>query len=216
MDVSFLGHASFRIRGKSVSVVTDPFSSDMVGFKFPKVTADIVTVSHDHQDHNQVALVAGNPKVISGPGEYEIGGVSIFGIPTYHDAKKGEERGRNTVYVLVLDGVRVCHLGDLGHKLTEEQVGEMGTVDILLIPVGGVYTIDSSQASEVVSQLEPRVVIPMHYNIPGLAPQTFSKLARVDEFVKEMGLEPARLEKYSITADKLPEEMQLVVLQRKG
>lgn len=215
MDVIFLGHSSFQIKGKTATVITDPYDAS-IGFKFPKLKADIVTISHEHADHNKPENVVGEPKQVSGPGEYEISGISIFGIATYHDAKQGEERGRNTVYVLSIDGIRLCHLGDLGHKLSEEQVGEVGTVDVLLTPVGGVYTIDAGEASEVVSQLEPRVVIPMHYNIPGLAPQTFGKLAPVDEFVEEMGLEPARLEKYSVTADKLPEEMQLVVLERRG
>lgn len=215
MDIMFLGHASFVLRGKTATVVTDPYDPVMVGFKFPKVRAGIVTVSHAHADHNKVENVDGDPKVVSGPGEYEIGGVSIFGVPTYHDKKQGEERGSNTVYAMNIDGVRVCHLGDLGHKLAEEQVGEIGAVDVLLIPVGGVYTIDAGEASEVVSQLEPRVVIPMHYNTPGLSPKTFSELSGVDEFLKEMGLEPVRDVKYSVAPDKLPEELQVVVLERK-
>lgn len=215
MDITWFGHSSFKLKGKNSSIVTDPFESK-VGFKFPKVEANVVTISHDHWDHNHAELVTDVPKVVKGPGEYEIGGVSIFGIHTYHDAKQGAERGPNTVYVISIDGIKVCHLGDLGHTLTEEQVGEIGAVDVLLIPVGGVYTIDSSQASEVVSSLEPKVVIPMHYSMPDLNQETFAKLSGVEEFVKELGLEPVRDSKYAITSDKLPEEMQLVILERRN
>lgn len=215
MDISFLGHSSFFLRGKGASLVTDPYDSAMVGFKFPRVRADIVTVSHEHEDHNKVESVPDGPKIVRGPGEYEIKGVSIFGVPTYHDNKGGQERGQNTVFVVSIDNLKVCHLGDLGHKLTGEQVGEVGSVDILFVPTGGVYTIDANEASEVVSQLEPRVVIPMHYQTPGLAQATFAGLAPVDEFIKELGIEPTREVKFSITADKLPEEMQVVVLERR-
>lgn len=215
MDITWFGHSSFKLKGKNSSIVTDPFENK-VGFKFPKVEANVVTISHDHWDHNHAELVAGAPKIVKGPGEYEIGGVSIFGIHTYHGAKQGAERGPNTVYVINIDGIKICHLGDLGHTLTEEQVGEIGAVDVLLIPVGGVYTIDSSQASEVVSSLEPKVVIPMHYSMPDLNQETFAKLSEVEEFVKELGLEPVRDSKYAITSDKLPEEMQLVILERRN
>lgn len=216
MDIVFLGHSSFRIKGKNATVITDPFESGKVGFKFPKVEADIVTVSHDHWDHNQSSLVQGSPKVVSGPGEYEIKGVSVFGVPTYHDAKQGAERGKNTVYVITIDNMRVCHLGDLGHTLSEAQVGEIGEVDILLVPVGGVYTISTKEAAEVVSSLEPKIVIPMHYKTGELNQETFGKLAGVDEFVKEMGIGPIKDSKFNITYDKLPEEMQVVILERKS
>lgn len=216
MEVGWFGHSSFRIKGKSAVVVTDPFESGKVGFKFPKTEADIVTVSHDHWDHNQSAQVDGSPRIVSGPGEYEIKGVSIFGVKTFHDRKNGAERGPNTVFVMTVDGLRICHLGDLGHTLNDEQVGEVGEVDILLIPVGGVYTIDAQEAAEVVSALEPKVVIPMHYQVEKLNPEIFAKLSPVDEFVKELGVEPVRDSKFSITSDKLPEEMQLVILERRG
>lgn len=215
MDITWLGHSSFYIKGKSGSLVTDPYDSS-VGFKLPKTEAKIVTVSHDHADHNQANQVQGYPRVVTGPGEYEIGGVSIFGIPTYHDDKKGAERGPNTVYVITMDNIHICHLGDLGHTLSEEQVGEIGSIDILFIPVGGVYTIDAGEAAEVVSQLEPRVVIPMHYQIKGLNPQTFSGLDGVEKFLKEVGMDPVREEKYTITYDKLPEDMQVVLLEKRG
>lgn len=216
MDIVWLGHSSFRIKGKDATIVTDPFDPAMVGLKFPSVAADIVTVSHNHQDHNNLARIEGSPKVVSGPGEYEIKGVSIFGIPSFHDDKKGAERGPNTVYVMTVDKIVICHLGDLGHSLSSEQVGEIGGVDVLLVPVGGTYTLDSAHASEVVSALEPKVVIPMHYQMPGLKPESFAGLEPVDEFVRELGKEPQNLPKYVINYGSLPEEMQLVVLERKA
>src|SRR3989344_3844057 len=208
MDITWLGHSSFRIKGKNASVVTDPFDSS-TGLKFPKVEADIVTVSHDHQDHNRADFVGGSPKIISGPGEYEIKEVSVFGIPTFHDSKNGQERGNNTVYIISMDGMHVCQLGDLGHKLTQDQLGEIGNIDILFVPVGGVYTIDAQVAVEVVTAIEPKVIIPMHYKVSGLK----YELADVADFVKEIGMEPMRTDKYSVTSDKLPEERQLVVLE---
>lgn len=215
MEITWLGHSSFRIKGKTSTVVTDPYDSS-VGFKFPKVEANIVTISHGHADHSNRGGVGGAPRVIDGPGEYEIGGVSIFGIATYHDDKQGSERGPNTVYVITIESVNVCHLGDLGHKLSEEQVGEIGSVDVLLTPVGGVYSLTPALAAEVVSELEPKIVIPMHYQVPGLNSATFGALERVDEFIKEVGVEPIKDSKFVITKDKIPEEMQVVVLERRG
>ncbi|MAG59595.1 lactamase [Candidatus Woesebacteria bacterium] len=216
MEIVWLGHSSFRIKGKEVSVVTDPYDSGMIGIKFPKTEADIVTVSHEHKDHSKVDAVSGTPKVLSSPGEYEIKGVSVFGISTFHDDKQGAQRGTNTIFVIKIDNVVVCHLGDLGHKLSGEQIGEIGAVDVVLVPVGGVYTLDSSRASEVVSSLEPKVVIPMHYQVDGLDPKTFKGLASVDDFIKEIGVEPTRSSKFVVTHDKLPEEEQLVVLERRS
>lgn len=210
MDITWLGHSSFRIKGKNASIVTDPFDPS-IGLKFPKVEADIVTVSHDHQDHNRKDLVGGSPKAVTGPGEYEISDVSIFGIPAFHDSSSGQERGPNTIYTISIDDVHLCHLGDLGHKLTQDQLGEVGSIDILFVPVGGVYTIDAQQALEVVTAIEPKVIIPMHYKVPGLK----YELAEVSDFVKELGMEPVRTEKYSVTTDKLPEERQLIILELK-
>lgn len=215
MDIAYLGHSSFRIHGKFVSLVTDPYAASFVGLKFPKVDAQIVTVSHNHDDHNKDMQVGGSPYIISGPGEYEVKGVSIFGISMYHDDKQGAERGPNTVYVVNLDGIILCHLGDLGHKLSGETVGQIGAVDVLFVPVGGFYTIDASTASEVVSNLEPKIVIPMHYKTEGLAPNFGEKLAPVDDFVKEIGMVPLETNKFVVTQDTLPEEAQLVVLERK-
>lgn len=209
MEISYLGHSSFKIRSREATLVCDPYDSSMVGLKFPKIDADIVTVSHNHNDHNQTKLVGGNPKIVSGPGEYEIKGISIFGIPSFHDKKRGAERGSNTIYTIRMEGINLCHLGDLGEKLSEEQAGEIGSVDILFIPVGGVYTIDQGEAAEIVSVIDPRVVIPMHYKT---ADAKMTELADVSEFVKSIGLEPQKFDKYVVSQDKLPEERTLVIL----
>jgi len=215
MEIQSLGHSSFRIKGKKVIIVTDPYR-DEIGLKMPKVSADIVTVSHQHHDHNNVAAVGRTarrePFIISGPGEYEILGVAIFGLASFHDAEKGAKRGKNTIYIFSLDGLRLVHLGDLGHKLDEGQLEEVNGTDILFVPVGGVYTIGPRLAAEVVGQIQPKIVIPMHYQVPGLSFQ----LAPVDDFLKEMGVEVKPVEKLVISPDKLPEEREVVVLRRKG
>ncbi|TSC54155.1 MAG: hypothetical protein LiPW16_123 [Microgenomates group bacterium LiPW_16] len=210
MEITHLGHSSFKIRGKQASVVTDPFSPQTTGLKFPKVEADIVTISHSHDDHNQAELVGGSPQIFSGPGEYEAKGVKILGVATFHDSSAGSERGQNTVYQIKMDGLTLIHLGDLGHKLETEEVEALNGVDILLVPVGGVYTLDGKGAAQVVGQLEPRVVIPMHYKVPNLA----FELEPVDKFLKEMGKEQVVPQpKLTISKDKLPEELEIVVLE---
>jgi L-ascorbate metabolism protein UlaG (beta-lactamase superfamily) len=210
MEITYLGHASFRIKGKGVSLVTDPFSPEDTGLKFPKVEAQIVTISHQHQDHNQASLVGGQPQVFEGPGEYEASGVKILGIATSHDNLKGLKRGKNTVFQIKIDNLTLVHLGDLGHKLETKDIEALNGVDILFVPVGGVFTVDAKGAAEVVAQLEPRIVIPMHYQSAKL---TFD-LEPVEKFLKEMGKEEIRAqEKLAITKDKLPEEMEVVLLE---
>jgi len=206
-----LGHASFKLKGKNTSVVTDPYDPS-IGLKYPKVEADIVTISHDHPDHNAVGQVGGAPFVVSGPGEYEIAGVKIIGVASFHDEKKGELRGKNTIYNIKIDGLWICHLGDLGqNELTDEQSEQIGQVGILLIPVGGVYTIDAEEAAKIAASLEAKVVIPMHY--ANLASNL--KLEPVDKFLKEMGVEGAEpASKLSITNEKLPEELAVILLNK--
>lgn len=226
MDIYPLGHSSFKIKGKAATIVTDPFDSKMVGLKFSKVDqVDIVTLSHGHSDHNFLEALGlkmpenetgrvGETFVAAGPGEFDVKGVTIMGIPTFHDAKQGEERGKNVVYKFSVDEVNICHLGDLGHKLTDTQLNQIGGVDILLIPVGGFYTIDAKIAAEVVAQIEPCVVIPMHYGRTGLNAQFSEKLEGADKFLKEMGSEEtAPVPKYSTSKDKLPENTTIIVLE---
>ncbi|MDZ4209651.1 MAG: MBL fold metallo-hydrolase [Candidatus Curtissbacteria bacterium] len=217
MEINFIGHSSFKIRGKNVTIICDPFDKESVGFSYPKTEADIVTISHEHQDHKGgLSQIEGNPFVIEGPGEYEIKDVSIFGVPAFHDNSNGQERGKNTIYTYEVEGLRLCHLGDLGHKLSSSTLEELNGVDILFLPVGGNYTLDPKLASEVASQIEPKVTIPMHYQEEGMKPESFAKLAPVTAFLKEIGEQVAPVPKLVITRDKMPEERQIVVLERRG
>lgn len=212
MDINWYGQSCFKIKGKSATVIVDPFDPDFVGLKLPKdLEAQVALSTHNHKDHNNVGAVSGNPLVVIGPGEYEVAGVSVVGIGSYHDAASGSEKGENTIYHILIDGVNIVHLGDLGHVLTEDQMSQIDTVDILMVPVGGTYTIDAEVAAKVVAQLEPRIVIPMHYQLPGLK----TDLAGVEPFLKEMGAENvAPVAKLSISRDKLPEETTVVVLSK--
>lgn len=175
MDFKWFGQSCFYISGKKahksrekVSILTDPFD-ESTGLKLYKQNVEVVLVTHDHHDHNNLSAVNDDAFVIDGPGEYEVENTFIQGIFSFHDDEEGEERGVNTIYVIESEGMRTCHLGDFGQEeLTDEQMQEIGEVDILLIPVGGNYTIDGKQASKVITQLEPKAVIPMHYKIPGL------------------------------------------------
>jgi len=217
MIISYLGHSCFKIKGKEASVLTDPFSPS-VGFKMPRVSADIVLVSHSHEDHNFVQQVEGNPFVISEPGEYEVKGVEILGIDTFHDSVGGKERGRNIVYHFKCDGISLVHLGDLGCKLTPNQVEDLNGVDILFVPVGGFYTIDLPLVHQIISQLEPKIVIPMHFKTEKHNPEIFGKLNSLDVFLKEMGEEDIRPEKKLKIKSRtqLPEERKIVVLEKHG
>ncbi len=215
MDIVYLGHSSFRLKGKIASLVTDPFDPKMVGLPFPKVSADIVTVSHDHQDHNKTELVKDVKKVIAGPGEYEINGVSVIGIQSFHDDKKGKLRGKNTIYVIEMDGLRIVHLGDLGHKLSERIIEQIGNIDILMIPVGGEYTINTPIAVEVVHAIEPKLVIPMHFKTPKLKPETFAKLTTEESFVKELGLPIEKTNKLNVDINSIGEDQKVILLEVK-
>jgi len=208
MDINWLGHSCFRIRGRQAVIVTDPYPPDL-GYSLGKPTADIITVSHQHPSHSYLQGVGGKPKLVTRPGEYEISGVLIIGILTFHDAEGGEKRGKNTVYLMEVDGMTICHLGDLGHVLTVEQVEEIDDVDVLLLPVGGVSTINASMAAEVIRQIEPKVVIPMHYKTPVLN----RELGPVEKFLKEMGIEQINSQpKLSLTPSSLPTSTQVFLL----
>jgi L-ascorbate metabolism protein UlaG (beta-lactamase superfamily) len=216
MEITYLGHSSFRLKGKTGTVITDPYQ-EKIGFAFPNVSADIVTSSHDHFDHNATNKVNGTarrekPFLVTQPGEYEVGGVSVFGTVTYHDDAKGAERGQNTVFTVFMDDLRICHLGDLGHELTNDQLDEIGVIDVLLCPVGGHYTIDPKTAVKVIQQIEPSYVIPMHYRTPKYGPD-FAQVGTLEDFLKEYGVAPAAQPKLNVEKNKLPEEMELVVLE---
>ena len=211
MEITWYGQSCFRLRDYGRAVVTDPYSPE-IGLKLPRSTATIVTVSHAHDDHNYIQALRGDPYVVSGPGEYEVGGIFVVGIATFHDDREGAERGRNTAYLIEFDNLTVCHLGDLGHIPTQEQIEQFNNVDILLIPVGGRSTLSGARAAEVVNLLEPRIVIPMHYRVPGLT----RPIDTATRFLNEMAVEkPETIETLKITASQLPEQTQVVLLEVK-
>jgi L-ascorbate metabolism protein UlaG (beta-lactamase superfamily) len=210
MEITWYGHACFRLHQRGgPTIITDPYD-DSIGYTLPRVRADIATVSHDHGDHNHVEGIRGQPRVFSIPGEYEVQGVFVTGIPTFHDRKQGSERGQNIVFLFDFDGLTICHLGDLGDMLSQSQAEALGNVDVLLVPVGGVYTITAARAAEVVSLLEPRLVIPMHYKTKALR----LRLGTLRPFLNEMGAEDvAPRESLRVTKASLPEETEIVVLE---
>lgn len=216
MKIAWYGHACFRLivktkNGDKITIITDPFSKE-IGLTPPRASADIVTISHDHYDHNNIKTVAGEPFVIEGPGEYEVKGIFIKGIYSFHDTSQGEERGANTIYIIESENIKICHLGDLGQKeLSSNQLDKIGEVDILMVPVGGIYTINGSEAIGIINQIEPKIVIPMHYKIPKLN----LKLNNVDKFLEEIGAKKETVEEFLIQKRDLPEEEMKVVVMRR-
>jgi len=196
MDITWQGHSCFRIKGKGATLLTDPYS-ESIGYSLGNPEANIVTSSHPHPGHGFTSGVGGEPKIVRGPGEYEISGVFITGIATFHDAEKGQERGTNTVYVIEMEDMKLCHLGDLGHPLSTEQVAEIGSVELLMVPVG-----------------EPGIVIPMHFQTEAVRLQ----LAPVERFLREMGINAGigAQPRLSITRAGLSEETQVVLLDYQG
>jgi L-ascorbate metabolism protein UlaG (beta-lactamase superfamily) len=208
VEITWLGHACFRIKGSQAVIITDPFPPDL-GYSLGNPTANVVTVSHSHPSHSYYQGIKGEPRLVKGPGEYEIAGVLILGLATFHDLVKGQTRGKNTVYLMEIDGMAVCHLGDIGHILGDDAIEEMGNVDILMLPVGGVSTIGPAMAAEIIRKVEPKVVIPMHYKTPA----TNRDLEPVENFLKEMGMgqvEPRP--KLNMSKSNLPAGTQVFVL----
>ncbi len=193
-------------------MVTDPYPP-AIGLKLSRMDAEVVTVSHDHDNHSYTQVVREGAYEIRGPGEYEVAGVSVIGVPTYHDSEKGAKHGRNTVYLIEIDDVRVCHLGDLGHKLDDVEAEAVASPDVLLVPVGGHNAMNGAQAAEVVRQLEPRYVVPMHYAIPGLK----LELDPIERFLKEMGVAASEPQpKLAVQKSSVTEyETKVVVLEAK-
>lgn len=206
MEIRWLGHACFLCEGSGLRLLTDPFGKE-VGYKLPQEAVDVVTVSHDHYDHNAVHLLPGSPQVIREAGIHRAKGIEIRGIEVFHDEARGAKRGKNIIFTWEMDGVRLCHLGDLGHVLDQEAVAALADVDLLMIPVGGVYTIDAAAAARVVEQLKPRLVLPMHYKTPSLS----FELAPVDDFARRY--DRVRREKaLRLDRDSLPQQMEVVIL----
>lgn len=208
MEITWLGHSCFRIKGNKTTIVTDPYAPE--GSETPlKLTADIVTVSHNDAGHSYVQAVSGKPHLIQGPGEYEIGGVLILGIPTFQDSVGGAERGKNTVYLMEIDEVSILHCGDLGHMLNAAAIEEIGNVDVLMVPVGNKTTIGATTAAELVRRLEPKIIIPMHYPVKNFD----TDLEPVDKFLKEVGgKEITPQPKLTVTKPRLPLTTQMVLL----
>jgi L-ascorbate metabolism protein UlaG (beta-lactamase superfamily) len=208
MELFWLGHGCFRLRSRDATIIADPCPRS-TGYSIGKQSADIVTISHNHDSHNYLDAVTGEPKVITGPGEYEVSGVLLTGVRTYHDAQKGARKGKNTAFLIETEDVRICHLGDIGHILTPEQAEALSSTDVLLLPVGGGATIDAVAAAEVVSLLEPKVVVPMHYQTD----VSTENLDPLDRFLKEMSLgEVTPQPKLAVTKSGLPSDTQVVVL----
>ncbi|MEK7541137.1 MAG: MBL fold metallo-hydrolase [Patescibacteria group bacterium] len=220
--ITWAGQSCFQIsvsnsRDHSADIVIDPFDEE-IGLKVPNFSADILLVTHQHHDHNNVKAVkparagGGTPFLINGPGEYEVKEVFIRGVPAFHDDSEGKEKGANTIYTIEAEGLRFCHLGDLGQKqLTDEQLEKIGNIDVLMIPVGGEFTISSQEAQRIVSQIEPRIVIPMHYELPKLK----IKLDDVGKFLKAMGKNSVvPQDKFTVKSSALPKDgTEVVVLQ---
>ncbi|MGH7761288.1 MAG: MBL fold metallo-hydrolase [Candidatus Dormibacteraceae bacterium] len=210
MDVTWLGHGCFRLRGRGAAVVTDPYPPS-IGLKLSRLDANLVTVSHEHDNHNYTQIVR-DAYEIRGPGEYEVAGVSVIGVPSFHDSEQGARHGRNTIYLIEIDDVRVCHLGDLGGALDDAEAEAISSADVLLIPVGGRTVINAAQAAQVVRQLEPRYVVPMHYAIPGLK----LELDSLDRFLKEMAVTAAEPQpKLTLQASSGEYDTKVVVLEPK-
>lgn len=212
VDITWLGHACFRLRGREGIVLTDP-PDPRSGNAIPKTEAHLVTISHDDPGHSSLRSVGGEPVVLSGPGEYEVREILVTGIASWHDDEKGAKRGRNTVYTVRLDDLVVCHLGDLGHTLPSEDVERIGDVDIVLIPIGGGETnLTASMAAEVIHQLEPKVVVPMSYD-----PDEKKKDSPFERLLHELGVkELIPVPKLSITRSSLPDNVQVVALDSRA
>ncbi len=212
MKVKWLGHASFMITSDAgIKIITDPYvTSENINYGEIKESADIVAVSHDHFDHNNVAAVGGNPAVVKEVAPVELKGIKFNGIPTYHDSAGGKERGNNIIFCFEVDGMRVCHLGDLGHQLGDKEVAELGKVDILLTPVGGRFTIDANVATEVCGKLAPKVIIPMHYKND----RCVFPIAGVDEFLQgKAGVSRLDASEVEFKQGELPANTQIIVLK---
>ena len=212
MDMTWLGHACFRMRGREGIVLTDP-PDPKSGHAIPRTEAGLVTMSHEHAGHASLKSVAGDPVVLLGPGEYEVHEVLVTGVGTFHDDTKGTDRGRNTVFAIRLDDLVVCHLGDLGHALPAADLEKLGDVDIALVPISGADTnLSAARAAEIVHQLEPKVVVPMSFD-----PDDMKKDTPYQRLLHELGVkELVPVPKLSVTRSTLPENLQVVALDSRA
>lgn len=211
MEIIWYGHSCFKLSERNLaSVITDPYDTQATGHAMLNVTGDIVTISHNQPGHNHIVAVKGDPFVISGPGEYEIGGVFITALQTNAHNTSFEPDERNTMYVYDFDGIKVAHLGGINRVPNQSEVEDVGNVHILMVPIGGNSTLNAVQAAEIVNLIEPTIVIPMHY----MTESSIIKLDPLNKFLKEMGLSNVEpLNSFKFTSPRnLPEETQVVVL----
>jgi len=212
MIIKWLGHACFLLTSEEgLRVITDPYTvGGGINYSSIKEAADIVVISHGHADHNNVSAVRGKPEVVKGSGIRTAKGVQFRGIATYHDASQGKQRGTNTVFCFSLEGIKLCHLGDLGHLLGQAQISEIGVVDILFIPVGGFYTIDAAEASQVCNQLKSKVMIPMHFRTP----QCTYPITGVDDFLRNKeNVRKMDSSEIEFRLEELPTVTEIVILK---
>lgn len=211
MEITWYGHSCFRLTERNfATVVTDPFDHKTVGYDALKLKAEIVTVSHEAPGHSNADAVKGTTHVLTGAGEFEIGGVFITAVQTAGGGKKSKDKTRNTLYVFDYDGITVAHLGDLQETPTQSEVEALGTINVLLLPIGGGGSLNAAKAAEVVSMLEPNLVIPMHYATPA----SKISLDSLNKFLKEMGLSKVEAQpSLKITRSGLPDETKVTVLE---
>lgn len=218
MKIRYLGHSCFLLtESTGTSIVTDPYGA--VGFDLPSVSADVVTVSHDHYDHNNVKAVKGNPVVIREEGNYEIGGVGITAIKSWHDNSNGSERGENLIFKFRMDGLEICHLGDLGEECSSSLIEMLLPVHVLLVPVGGTYTLDAEQAKEYVDRIMPSIVIPMHYKTKGLN-LDIDKVSEFSDLFDDSEVEEEIVEldgdELELFRDDITDESTKIILMERG
>jgi len=219
MEITYLGHACFKLKNKDgLTVIMDPFKTEDTGLPFAKDVADIVTISHNHDDHNNIEAITGpvtrpSTFVIDKEGEYEIGGVEITASKTYHDKTEGADRGKNLIINLRMDGLNLLHLGDLGHKLTEGQIEKIGSVDVLMVSVGGVTSLENDEVMDLIKELQPSYVIPMHYKVPGMK-EAWNIKHTLQEFLDKSKYVVAGEPVHKIKVDEgsLPDDTQVLIM----
>lgn len=209
IEITWMGHAMFMIQdSKGTKIITDPYSAK-TGYRPPEVSADIVTVSHRHYDHDNINVVGGNPQIVESPGKVDVKGITIEGIPSYHDEVKGQERGRNTIFKFYINGLTVVHMGDFGQPITGDQVDALKGSDILLIPIGGTYTIDANQATEIIKYVGPKIAIPMHYKTE----DTVINIAPIDPFISQVQNVREKQSHATVSKSSLPDETEVWIME---